>query len=118
MRAAYLSQNKELPAYAKQQLTTMEDQYQPSKGLIVKHDPNTVGKGSIWTHYAWYPARDVPVDEIKGLTRLKGHLQKGRWLTKFRKVVRKDEMTHDLVLAEVPKEKQQSYTRIMPTSPP
>jgi hypothetical protein len=118
MRAAYLSPNKELQPYAKQELTRMEDQYQPAKGMIVKYDPNSVGKGYIWTHYAWYPVREAPLEDIKGLTRLKGHLQKGRWLTKFRKVVRKDEMTHDLVLGEVPKEKQQTYTRIMPTSPP
>ena len=57
-------------------------------------------------------------EEIKGLTRLKGHLQQGQWLTKFRKIVRKDEMTHDIVLTEVPKEQQQTYVRIMPTSPP
>ncbi|CAN5513451.1 hypothetical protein BH10CYA1_BH10CYA1_53240 [soil metagenome] len=118
MKAAYLTKDKALPTYAQQQLTRMEDQYQPAKGIIVKYDPNSVGKGYIWTHYAWYPGREVPAEDVKGLTRLKGHLQKGRWLTKFRKIVRKDEMTHDLVLAEVPKEKQQTYTRIMPTSPP
>ncbi len=118
MHQAYLAKSNEIPPYAKQQLTRMEDQYQPAKGAIVKYDPKTVGKGYIWTTFAWYPAREAPSEDVKGLTRLKGHLQKGRWLTKFRKIVRKDEMTHDLVLAEVPKEKQQSYTRIMPTSPP
>jgi hypothetical protein len=39
-------------------------------------------------------------------------------LTKFRKVVRKDEMTHDIVLADVPHAEEQTYMRIMPTSPP
>jgi hypothetical protein len=104
--------------FGKQQLARMEDMYQPAKGVIVKNDPDSLGKGFINTHYTWYPARDVPLEDIKGLTRLKGHLQKGEWLTKFRKVVRKDEMTHDLVLAAVPDEKRQTYIRVMPTSPP
>lgn len=52
------------------------------------------------------------------LSRLKGHLQKGMWITKIRKQMRKEEMTRDLVLASVPKEKQETYVRIMPTSPP
>ncbi len=117
-KAESLKQNKVLSAYAKQELVRMEDHYQPAKGMIVENDPKTIGKGFIWTHYSWYPAREAPLDEIKGLARLKGHLQKGKWLTKLRKVVRKDEMTHDLVFAEVPKDRQQTYTRIMPTSPP
>ncbi len=119
IKLEYLKLNKQqLPAYAKQELTRMEDQYQPSKGLIVKYDDKTVGKGYLSTHYAFYPARDVPGDEIKGLSRLKGHLQKGQWLTKFRKVLRKNEMTHDIVLAQVPRAQEQTYVRIMPTSPP
>ncbi len=104
--------------YAKEQLARMGDIYQPAKGVIVKYDDNTVGKSYRQTHYAWYPARQVPLEEIKGLSLLKGHLQKGQWLTKFRKVLRKDEMTQDMILADVPKEKQQTYIRIMPTSPP
>lgn len=104
--------------YLKQSLAQMEDMYQPTKGIIVKLDPKTVGGQFLTTHYMWYPNREAPLEEIKGLTRLKGHLQKGQWLTKFRKEIRKDEMTHDLVLCEVPKEKQQVYVRIMPTSPP
>ncbi len=119
VKDAYLKQNKDqLPEYAKQELARMSDKYQASKGLIVRYDDKSVGKGYIYTRFAWYPARQVPLDEIKGLTRLKGHLQKGQWLTKFRKIYRKDEMTQDLILASVPKEKEESYTRIMPTSPP
>jgi hypothetical protein len=86
--------------------------------MIVKYDDKTVGKGYLYTHYAWYPAREAPSADVKGLTLLKGHLQKGQWLTKFRKVVRKDEMTHDIVLADVPHAEEQTYMRIMPTSPP
>jgi len=102
------------------QLKHMEDMYQPTMGSIVKYDlaSSSGRRGFMSTTYAWYPNRQAPVDEIKGLTRLKGHLQKGQWLTKFRKIVRKDEMTHDLVLAEVSKDQEQTYTRIMPTSPP
>ncbi|HEY9869825.1 MAG TPA: DUF2330 domain-containing protein [Candidatus Obscuribacterales bacterium] len=118
LKAAYLKKERKLSDYARQELIRMEDAYQPAKGMIVKHDPKTVGKGFISTTYAWYPAREAPADEVKGLTRLKGHLQKGQWLTKFRKIVRKDEMTTDLVLATVPKAQEQTYIRIMPTSPP
>ncbi len=119
IKMEYLKANKQqLAPYAKQELIRMEDKYQPSKGFIVKYDPQTVGKGYLYSNYGWYPAREVPMEDVKGLTRLKGHLHQGQWLTKFRKILRKDEMTHDLVLAEVPKEQQQTYIRIMPTSPP
>ncbi len=100
-----------------QQLAAMEDQYQPSKGIIVRNPENTSGR-FISTRYSWYPAREAPLDEVAKLTLLKGHLQKGQWLTKFRKVMLKDEMTQDLVLATIPEEQEQTYTRIMPTSPP
>ncbi len=118
IKADYLKSHKALDDYAKQQLARLGDQYQPSKGMIVKYDPKSVGKGFIYTQYAWYPARSVPLEDIKGLSRLKGHLQKGQWLTKFRKVLRKDEMTSDMVLSEVPASQRQTYIRIMPTSPP
>ena len=55
---------------------------------------------------------------MKGLSRLKGHLQGGMWLTKFRKSFRKSEMTQDLDLVLVPEAEEQEYIRIMPTSPP
>lgn len=118
VKADYLGRYKELDNYAKMRLAGLEDQYQPTKGMIVKHDPKSIGKGSIYTKWSWYPAREAPSEDVKGLARLKGHLQKGQWLTKFRKQIRKDEMTRDLVLSAVPKNDQQSYVRIMPTSPP
>lgn len=120
LKSEYLKQNKnQLPDWAKNELTRMEDRYQPAKGLIIKNDPKSVRGGSfVSTRYTWYPVREAPPDEVKGLTRLKGHLQKGQWLTKFRKVLRRDEMTQDLVLAAVPKPQEQTYVRIMPTSPP
>jgi hypothetical protein len=90
--------------------------YAASKGVIVKvGDPEKSFNG---TAYEWWPNREVPEAEVKDLARLKGHLQKGQWLTKFRKILRKDEMTDDLVLTPVPAGKEQEYVRIMPTSPP
>ncbi len=120
MRADYATTLKggTLPDYAKQDLARMEDKYQPAKGIIVKNDEKTVGRSYLSTRYSFYPAREAPLDELKGLTRLKGHLHEGQWLTKFRKTIRKDEMTKDLVLAATAKDQQQTYVRIMPTSPP
>lgn len=120
VKQRFLKQNKnQLPEYGKAELARMEDQYQPAKGTIVKHDLKANAPARfIRTTYEWYPARDVPLDDMKGLTRLKGHLRQGNWLTKFRKQIRKYEMSEDLVLAAVPAEKEQTYIRIMPTSPP
>ncbi len=103
-------------AYAKSRLKELEKMYPPSKGAIVKvANPNGQFTGSQWM---WLPAREAPEEDVKGLSRLKGHLQGGQWVTKFRKVLRKDEMTDDLVLVPVPAGKEQEYVRIMPTSPP
>ncbi len=119
IKAEYLKENKQqLPEYAKGELARMEDRYQPTKGVIVKNDEKFSSNQYNYTRYTWYPAREAPLDEIKGLTRLKGHLQSSQWLTKFRRNLRKEEMTHDMVLSAVPKSKQQTYIRIMPTSPP
>ena len=110
--------NDKLPEYVSTTLAQWGDMYQPSKGMLVRNSESGASSRFMQTKYSWYPAREAPLDEVKGLTRLKGHLQKGQWLTKFRKQVRKDEMTDDLILAAVQKDKQQTYTRIMPTSPP
>jgi hypothetical protein len=119
MKAKIMKQQKnQLPKWAKEAFVTYEDQYQPAKGTIVMHDAKSVGKGYIYSPYEWYPAREVPLEDIKGLVRLKGHLHTGLWLTKFRKEIRKSEMNQDLVLAGVPNTKEQTYIRIMPTSPP
>lgn len=119
VKAEYLKQNKnKLSKNAESDLARMGDQYQPAKGMIVRYDDKSVGRGYIYTRFGWYPARQVPLEEVKGLALLKGHLQQGQWLTKFRKIVRKDEMTKDMVLASVPAAEQQEYIRIMPTSPP
>jgi hypothetical protein len=119
MKAPIMKANKnQLPDWAKTTLVQYEDQFQPAKGAIIKHDMKTVGRGYISSEFEWYPAREVPREEIKGLVRLKGHLHSGLWLTKFRKQIRKNEMNQDLVLASVSPQQQQTYIRIMPTSPP
>ncbi|MCE9584813.1 MAG: DUF2330 domain-containing protein [Planctomycetes bacterium] len=102
--------------YAKEQLQALEASYSAAKGTIVKvANPSGVYNSSTWM---WYPNREAPDEDVKGLSRLKGHLQKGQWVTKFRKILRKDEMTDDLVIVPVEAGKAQEYVRIMPTSPP
>jgi hypothetical protein len=101
---------------AKRAIESLRTRYDASKGAIVKvADPDRSFNG---TDYEWFPHREAPAEEVKGLSRLKGHVQKGQWVTKFRKILRKDEMTDDLVLVPVPAGKEQEYVRIMPTSPP
>lgn len=119
MRATILKQHQnKMPDWAEAELRSMEDRYQPAKGVIVKHPESALQSRFIYTQYQWYPAREVPIDEVKGLARLKGHLREGQWLTKFRKQIRKDEMNQDLLLSVVPTQQEQTYIRIMPTSPP
>lgn len=121
LESAYAKKGIKIDENVKTEFAHMSDRYQPSKGIIVKNnlDSNKSGYSRFMsTQYSFYPAREVPQDEVKTLTRLKGHLQEGMWITKFRKIMRKDEMENDLVLAEVPKQLEQTYIRIMPTSPP
>jgi hypothetical protein len=95
-------------------LEWLDKTYSEGKGKIVKADAPSRFLGE----YMWLPNREAPEDDVQGLARLKGHLQKGKWLTKFRKVLRKDEMTDDLVLVPVAETNEQDYVRILPTSPP
>jgi hypothetical protein len=115
VRADYEKRHGKLTDYAKNQLEGYRDQYQASNGVIVK---NPKPSGYMSSLYMWYPNREAPPAEVKGLTRLRGHLQEGQWLTKFRKVLRKDEMTDDLVIVPVRPGEEQTCVRIMPTSPP
>ncbi len=101
-------------AFARNTLREYERKYGAGNGKIVRI-ANPTG---FQTRWMWYPDRTAPADEVKGLARLKGHLQKGQWLTKFRKQIRKDEMTDDLVLVPVDTGREQTYVRILPTSPP
>jgi hypothetical protein len=101
--------------YAKRQLKNLELNYPEAKGRIVKSDKPSAFFGSVYT---FYPNREAPDEDVKGLARLKGHLQKNKWLTKFRKIIRKAEMSADLTLVPVADGGEQDYVRIMPTSPP
>ncbi|MFO0970135.1 MAG: hypothetical protein U0793_31680, partial [Gemmataceae bacterium] len=68
-----------------------------------------------------YAVRDVPADDVKGLTQLAGHLQEGLFITKFRKFFCRDEMNDDLVLVPAREGDHQDtseYQEILPTSPP
>ncbi|MCC6741494.1 MAG: hypothetical protein IT452_20825 [Planctomycetia bacterium] len=104
------------PDGVKSELQRLEKRYTSRKGDIVKvAHPE---KSPIGSRYVFYPRRDAPEEDVKGLSRLKGHLQRGQWLTKFRREIRKDEMTDDLTLVPVARGREQEYVRIMPTSPP
>jgi hypothetical protein len=108
--------SREDEPYAKTQLDVLRQQYPPEKGQIVKIDQ----PGGMFTasQYMWYPNREAPAAEVKGLSRLKGHLQNRMWVTKFRKVFRKGEMSQDLDLVPLAEADEQEYVRILPTSPP
>jgi hypothetical protein len=65
--------------------------------------------------------RQAPPEDVKNLKLLKGHVQKGQFVTKMRKVFTKGEMDHDLefVRAKVgDREDDIEYYSILPTSPP
>ncbi len=65
--------------------------------------------------------RDAPPADVKNLVLLKGHVQKGQFITKLRKVFAKNEMDRDLefVPAKVGgQEDAIEYFSILPTSPP
>ncbi|NUN47559.1 MAG: DUF2330 domain-containing protein [Candidatus Brocadiae bacterium] len=94
----------------------LETLYTPDKGVIVRvADAERSFNG---TTFEWWPHRAAPDEDVKQLALLKGHLQSGQWVTKFRKILRRDEMTDDLTLVPVEAAKEQEYVRIMPTSPP
>lgn len=101
--------------YARDRMKQIAMQYPKAKGGIIRVEkPNAM----MSSEFMWLPNREAPDAEVKGLTRLKGHLRKGQWVTKFRKVIRKDEMSDDLQLVPVGSDIVQEYVRIMPTSPP
>jgi hypothetical protein len=65
--------------------------------------------------------REAPKEDVEKLKLLKGHVKKGQFVTKFRKVFNKDEMSDDLefVRAKVgDKDDDIEYFSILPTSPP
>ena len=65
--------------------------------------------------------REAPKEDVDKLKLLKGHVKKGQFVTKLRKVFSKDEMSEDLefVRAKVGnKDDNIEYVSILPTSPP
>ncbi len=65
--------------------------------------------------------RDAPAEQVKKLKLLRGHVQEGKVITKFRKVFHNREMQDDLVLvtsSAAGKLDPTDYYQILPTSPP
>jgi len=68
-----------------------------------------------------YAVREVPAEELKGLTQLAGHMQEDLFITKFRKIFARDEMNDDIVFERARQGEQEDtseYQEILPTSPP
>ncbi len=68
-----------------------------------------------------YLVREAPENDVKKLRELAGHLQEGLFITKFRKIFKKDEMNADLEIVPARRDGQKDtseYTHTLPTSPP
>jgi hypothetical protein len=68
-----------------------------------------------------YLVREAPVEDIRQLQQLAGHLQSGLFITKFRKIFTRDEMNDDLLIVAArlgQAEDNSEYEEILPTSPP
>ena len=72
-------------------------------------------------HPGGYLIREAPKEDLEKLKLLKGHLQKGMFLTKVRKTFTKGEMEDDLLIVQAKlgnREDKSEYEEILPTSPP
>jgi hypothetical protein len=68
-----------------------------------------------------YLVREAPKEDIGALAQLAGHIQEGKFVTKFRKIFLKDEMNEDLVIVPArynDAEDKSEYEEILPVSPP
>ncbi|MBX9678678.1 MAG: DUF2330 domain-containing protein [Gemmataceae bacterium] len=68
-----------------------------------------------------YLVREAPKEDVAALTQLAGHMQEGKFVTKFRKIFLKDEMNDDLVIVPArygDAEDKSEYEEILPVSPP
>jgi hypothetical protein len=68
-----------------------------------------------------YLVREAPVEDVRNLQQLAGHLQAGLFITKFRKIFARDEMNDDLLI--VPARYNDAvddseYEELLPVSPP
>jgi hypothetical protein len=73
------------------------------------------GEGTVWY---WFPRREAPEEDVAALGQLKGHLEEGLFLTKFRKLFQKGEMVKDLEIVPAEQRYRTEYLRILPQSPP
>jgi hypothetical protein len=65
--------------------------------------------------------REAPREDVDKLKLLKGHVKKGQFVTKLRKVFARDEMNDDLVFTRArvaDRDDDVEYVSILPTSPP
>ncbi|MCI0460740.1 MAG: DUF2330 domain-containing protein [Gemmataceae bacterium] len=68
-----------------------------------------------------YLVREAPAEDVRALRQLAGHLRPGLFITKFRKIFTRDEMSDDLAIIAAQLGQQQDfseYEEILPTSPP
>ena len=68
-----------------------------------------------------YLVREAPKEDVAALAQLAGHMQEGKFVTKFRKIFLKDEMNEDLVIIPArygDAEDKSEYEEILPVSPP
>lgn len=68
-----------------------------------------------------YLTRHAPTEDLGKLRELIGHLEEGKFITKFRKIFARDEMNDDLIIVaarEGQREDFSEYEEILPTSPP
>ncbi|MFO0863566.1 MAG: DUF2330 domain-containing protein [Gemmataceae bacterium] len=68
-----------------------------------------------------YLVREAPKEDVAALAQLAGHIQEGKFVTKFRKIFLKDEMNEDLVIVPArynDAEDKSEYEEILPVSPP
>ena len=68
-----------------------------------------------------YLVREAPKEDVTALAQLAGHMQEGKFVTKFRKIFLKDEMNDDLVIIPArynDAEDKSEYEEILPVSPP
>jgi hypothetical protein len=68
-----------------------------------------------------YLVREAPAEDVKNLRHLAGHLEEGKFITKFRKLFARDEMNEDLLIVAAREGNQDDYSEyqeILPTSPP
>jgi hypothetical protein len=69
-----------------------------------------------------YLVREAPIEDVRALRQLAGHLRPRLFVTKFRKIFTRDEMSDDLAIIAAQLGQQQDdfseYEEILPTSPP